>query len=152
MSDLVEWLRACIAEDEERINYIPDLTVVLNSHGDVSARGEGWFEIDDCDLCGKHFFDGSEDVVEQSWWEHRDEAHHRAHVLAVCKAHREIVDWVIVNAVDVDNEWGDGCTAEQIRAGECHDRQTATALEPLRALALAYADRPGFREDWRPTC
>ena len=48
-----------------------------------------------------------------------------ARVLAVCEAKREIVDW-------------HGLTLE-------HD-----ACRTLRALALPYADRPDYREEWRP--
>lgn len=122
MSDLTEWLLACIAEDETLAEAAAETW--------DSDRDGGWFN-GLWDETGTHV--------------RRNDP---AHVLAVCKAHRAIIDWFFWNAEAIDGEWGDGCDVEQIRAGECHDRHVAQSLRPLRALATIYADRPGWREEW----
>lgn len=56
-----------------------------------------------------------------------------AHVLAVCEAHRRIVEAVTTGAFYRDT---DGTLFP-------------SALAILRPLAAIYADRDGFREEWR---
>jgi len=138
MSDLIEWLLACITEDE----------VVAKEAQENSTGGGRWW------------VDGPAEKSRKFWvyatgekFAHVQIADHiarydPAHVLAICKAHREIVDWFLWNAEAIDGEWGDGCDVEQIRAGQCHDRHVAQSLRPLRTLATIYADRPGWREEW----
>jgi len=111
MSDLVEWLRACIAEDEAealewRRRCSPSLPTLAEP----------------------------------------------AHVLAVCAAHRAIVE---LHANDDgncstcgdENGWtGDG------DGGEFFDNDRSAVDFPcdtIKALAGIYADRPGYREEWR---
>lgn len=135
LTDLTEWLLACIAEDEADARTAQGETTGT-AFGDYAAeevldlaRSEG------APKSGLQHFEG--------WMP--------ARVLAVCQAHRAIVDLIFENAEVADGEWGCGHTAAQIRAGECSDRGTrAEARETLARLALAYADRPGCREEWKP--
>lgn len=143
---ITEFLLARIEEREARINYLPDPEVVLNAHGNVSARGDGWVTRGDCDLCGQYMFDGNEVVTEEAWWRHREEAHERPYVLAECEAKRRIVEhyadlaqaWdTIADALDDGfNEGGDD--------GEDEDVLPLT----LRLLALPYADHPDYDPAW----
>jgi hypothetical protein len=65
-----------------------------------------------------------------------------AHVLAVCAAHRRIVD--LSDAIDAEMRNLAGTPAEHIAVA----RRSACDVA-LTALATAYADRPGFQEAWR---
>jgi hypothetical protein len=57
-----------------------------------------------------------------------------AHVLAECEAKRRIISGFIQDFQPT--KYGQGRVDEQRRV--------------LRLLALPYADRPGYREEWRP--
>lgn len=64
-------------------------------------------------------------------------------VLAECEAKRRIINDVIpeVNGMDdrIEGEWGHGL------AGPHEESKLLLSL-----LALPYADRPGYREEWKP--
>lgn len=66
-----------------------------------------------------------------------------ARVLVECEAKRRIISDVIpeVNGMDdrIEGEWGHGLTGP-------HEEGKLL----LSLLALPYADRPGYREEWKP--
>lgn len=119
MSNLTEWLLACIAEDEAVARAAQE-----QSENTGSRR---WY------------VDGPAEKSRKFWvyatgekFAHVQIADHiarndPAHVLAVCKAHREIIDeaWLATDS-DYDILWA------------------------AKTLALAYADRPGYRKEWKP--
>lgn len=69
-------------------------------------------------------------------------------VLAEVEAKRQLLAFAARNAWDVDGEWGDGCTLEDIVAGKCDDRGRDAYMEVARPLAAPYAGREGWDEDW----
>lgn len=75
------------------------------------------------------------------WWKR---------VMAECEAKRRIIKWAAENAWNIDGEWGDGHTAQEIAAGCCTDYGNDALMKPLKALALPYADHPDYDETWRP--
>jgi hypothetical protein len=145
--EIAEFLRACIAEDERRLD-LPDYDVVLNSEGEMSARGDGWVTRGDCPICGAYMFDGTEAVTEEAWWDHAEATHQRSHVLAECDAKLRIVE--------LHEPWSGGyeCPTCAEGAGQDHGEIVVEHMHSpcptLRFLALPYADRPGYREEWRP--
>ena len=120
MSDLTDWLLACIAAEESAANAV--------------ENGPGEIQRTYYDRLGVSTSDGE---------------FHRAYltidparVLAVCKAHRAIVE---------------GHTPKHGECRVCFDRDYCTAGDyvfedwpcpTLRAIASIYADRPGWREEW----
>ena len=64
--------------------------------------------------------------------------------LAWCATIRQIVA-----AVDVLTG-GDKTYAERLQHTDDQDARYVIARDILRLLALPYADRPGYREEWRP--
>jgi hypothetical protein len=72
-------------------------------------------------------------------------------VLTEVAAKRKLIDFAFAYASEVDDERGDGHTAEQIRAGECADHGGQAYIDVLRLLALPYADHPDYDENWRPS-
>jgi hypothetical protein len=86
----------------------------------------------------------------------------RPHVLAVCAAHRRIVERHQPTPMLDHYEYGCTCGFSDHRWSECracgahlddegeYDRGIRGRVCPdLAALASIYADRPGFREEWR---
>lgn len=124
ITDLTQWLTE-IWEQQERAYRHPPAFV----EDPTSARSPGWGNLGDhCEMCGAYQFSGVESVVEEAWYEHMDRAHDRRFVLARIAADREIVSGPQTGSPDGWDEWA------------------AT----VRLLATAYADRPGYREEWRP--
>ena len=72
-----------------------------------------------------------------------------ARVLAEVAAKREIIKVVLWYEAKIDGEWGCCHSEDSIGEGNCPGRQP-NDIEVLRLLALPYADRPGYRESWRP--
>jgi hypothetical protein len=72
-----------------------------------------------------------------------------AWVLADIAAKRALIDYAFGNASNIDSEWGDGCSPEQIRAGECRDTGGRAAMIPLRLLAAPHSEHPDFKPEWR---
>lgn len=114
---LAEWLLGCIAEDEQVAWEAAD-----DGYGAIDWAGES----------------GPTDV--------HIARHDPAHVLAVCDAHRRIVEL----ADDASTDRGTVILEFCVGSAEIEE---AWATDPgaliLKALATAYADRPGFREEWR---
>lgn len=133
MSDLVEFLLARIAEDQLRVDSIPDW------HSTDSARGPGWGSRGSyCPLCDHYMFDGTEVVTEEAWWDHMENVHRRTRVLAECEAKRRII--AEVREADLASDAPDNIEISSILARDL-----------LRLLALPYADHPDYRDEWRPT-
>jgi hypothetical protein len=111
MDDLVEWLRACLTEDEQVARACP---------------GDGAWTAEDIGIYGA---DLSPEVRAHM------AVHDPARVLREIAAKRDLLRF-----------------AEGIR--DHHETFTAGVAarleETLRLFALAYADRPGYREEWRP--
>jgi len=143
MTTLTDFLLARIAEDEYRLD-LPEGLVVLNSHGEVSARGDGWVSRGECPVCGAYQYDGTESVTEDAWWEHAETVHQRARVLAECDAKRRIIE-AADEATGLDMQ-----VDSEFRIERRDERQEPYIGDViLRALALPYADHPDYREEWR---
>lgn len=124
MSDLVEWLRACIAEDE---------TAARRAQGGTTGTAFGAYAAEEVlDLARSEGAPGSGLQHFEGWMP--------ARVLAVCQAHRTLIDVALENA--------NGTDMRQLAAGEVPDSRTWEAVHII--IAAAYADRPGYREEWKP--
>jgi hypothetical protein len=75
--------------------------------------------------------------------------HDPARVLAECESKRGIVEICASDIVDVDGDDGDGWCWEPAD-WRWHAMMQEDAYRRLKLLALPYADRPGYREEWRP--
>jgi phage-related protein len=118
---IADFLLARIKEDERSVD-VPDW------HCTDSARGEGWGSRgDECPICGRYMFDGTESATEDAWEMHMADAHGR--VLAECESKRRIV-------------------ARRVRLIE-RGFVTEGVLNDLMDLALPYADHSDWREEWR---
>lgn len=142
MTTLTDFLLARIAEDQSRLD-LPEASVVLNSHGEISARGEGWVTRGDCPVCGAYQYDGTESVTEDAWWEHAETVHQRTRVLAECEAKQRIIS----NALTL-NEQADEMTDDNPNHASFQGQALAWRVA-LRFLALPHADHPDYREEWR---
>ncbi len=69
-------------------------------------------------------------------------------VLDLCAAHRQIVE--LHDAYDTPQQMTYGTIVACAECGSVDDSPVAWPCPTLRALATAYADRPGYREEWRP--
>ncbi|MFI8531784.1 DUF6221 family protein [Streptomyces aquilus] len=137
MDDLVQWLRAQLDEDE-RI-----------ARAAASVRGpdwwfEGYFEDMDGQVLAGMVLDRGSSAVRSLAMTTRSDAegehavrHDPARVLRQVDAERRLLD---VHALN-------GWVCDTCDNGEVE--QTFPCLT-LRLLALPYADRPGYREEWRP--
>jgi hypothetical protein len=153
---LTGFLLARIAEDEVRVTTIPDWYCT------DSARGEGWGSRGDCRLCGHYMFDGTEDVTEQAYYEHLEDTHRRARVLAECEAKRRIVELHKIEVAAfrayggeegvtfVEPDSFEDITTRRWMCSTCHNIGDDGPCSTLRLLALPYADHPDYDDPWRP--
>lgn len=142
--DLVEWLTARIAEDEERAR---EMLIAFPTPWELSDRGwmakltadgpafrqlaslEQWPGQPDCSWLGDFIrhLDG--------WNPDR--------VLVECDSKRRIIAEVVpeIDALDdqIEGEWGHGGSGP-------HEESRLL----LKLMALPYVDREGYREEWRP--
>jgi hypothetical protein len=138
MTDLVEWLKAQL-DDDERVareatpgpwhlaHEGQDLRLESSVQGAAVAEWtyvvRPWVpaDWDDCD---------TRDPAHIARWD-------PARVLREVEAKRQIVE---------QHDWGNCCTGDSpVRASDPNWR-----CPTLRALASVYADRPGYDEAWRP--
>jgi hypothetical protein len=70
-----------------------------------------------------------------------------ARLSAECAAKRAIVAEQFGYLEAMDGEWGDGCSAQQIRAGDCYNLGVQE-MPILRHLAAVYAGHPDYRPEW----
>jgi hypothetical protein len=75
--------------------------------------------------------------------------HDPARVLREIDVKRQILRQAFEHAATIDGEWGCCHDADEIEAGHCEE-QRPNDLRLLRLLALPYAGRPGYREEWAP--
>lgn len=75
--------------------------------------------------------------------------HDPARVLREVEAKRQMIEVAPMAAEAVDGEHGCCHRASEILAGEC-PAFPPSQLRVLQLLALSYADRPGYRAEWRP--
>jgi hypothetical protein len=124
MDDLVQWLRAQLDEDERTARA---------TIWDGSGNKLDWELIASAtvDVGGDEFYVGDRTIANHMMaWE-------PARVLREIDAKRQIIS-------EHDTEgWKIG---DRVHDCQWTDRPCRT----LRLLALPYADRPGYREEWRP--
>jgi hypothetical protein len=133
MDDLIAFMRAQLEADGEVLQGSGDLGWVtfLDENGGMrhtsaasTAFDEGWF------IDGDERTDFARAVV----------VHREAERLADVRAKRQIMDL----HPTVPEDW-----ATDI-AGDCRTCSEPAPCRTVRALALPYADRPGYCEEWRP--
>lgn len=81
---LTEFLNARY-DERERMYEVPEFQEV------ESARGPGWGNRGDCDICWASQYDGTESVTEEAYIEHLENAHQMTWALADIAAKRAIV-------------------------------------------------------------
>jgi hypothetical protein len=126
VEDLVQWLRAQLDEDARiaRAVTTPGTWRVGSSHGGSTVEGDGWTVGNADELDAAHIA-----------------RHDPARVLREIDAKRQVLDWYQQRAA-VDSRGEDPDDYENV---------TGSTLETVvQILALPYADRPGYREEWRP--
>lgn len=144
-TDLASWLLEQIAEDERRAKA---MATEYPTPWDVADRG--WMARVVAD--GPHFHEvirvEQHQVSETAWLTdviQHVETWNPARVLAECEAKRQIIEQAaeatgLDMQVDSDRRVG--------RRDESTEPYVGDVI--LRALALPYADRPGYRPEWRP--
>jgi hypothetical protein len=126
MADLTAWLLAQIGADERVAERALDVSTDLGQQTSWSSFSVG-------------------DVVEEAIV--HQEAWSPTRVLAECEAKRRIVDLHPVVGDDVCDTCVVGKRGYPLQPNSTPERWPCGTL---RALALAYADRPGYQDDWRP--
>ena len=124
MDDLVEWLLACIADDEAVAQ------LVSNWGGHVEHEMDGFSA------------NARRYAVEMT----------PARVLATCAALRAVIDLHPLDPIKTYS-WGTmggGCNLCDHDCNGGGDTFGRGPCDTLRALATAYADRPGYRQEWKP--
>lgn len=173
---LAEWLLEQIADDESR--YGDSRTVPNPSEQIVCPCGEkgfltswgsrleishsrgwvppeiraGWVMGDGHSITQTHVLEGAEAAAVRAAWPLAESS---ARVLAECEARRRIIEIHADGRAelrypgdDLDDEFA-GMPAWCVRCEVDHQGER-WPCETLRLLAAPYADRPGFREEWRP--
>lgn len=144
MDDLVTWLRVQLDEDEQ---------TARDAKGEAPTETGVWTLVDNREhRAGAHIkvVDPLGYEVTENWevnsrpWDTLPHIarHDPARVLREVEAKRRILDEIVplIDQMDaqIESEWGSGLgpTGESDRL--------------VKLLALPYADRPGYREEWRP--
>ena len=125
MDDLVRWLGAQLDEDER---------IARAASGRNWLPADGWLINEDMHLC---------EVDDAPTLEHIA-VHDPARVLREIDAKRRIVQALESAEVAVRNT-EPGKEPHELMTGAVNSLRAA-----VRMLAAVYADRPGFREEWRP--
>lgn len=145
---LIEWLRAQLDENER--------AALAASPGPWAIGFHDREDPDDVpvsDALGRAICDSPDDGVRGG--HSAADAHHIAtwdptRVLAEVKAKRAIIIQQLNYAVEIDGEWGCGCTYERIEAGQCPEFDTPQSFPLLLALVGPYAGREGW-DEWSVT-
>ena len=124
MTDLASWLLEQIAEDERQVDELRE-----SDYGDRTLIQEDW--------SGDGIYAPDLNDFGGLWIT-------PARVLAECEAKRRIID------EHPKTDRYDESIAFCLTCENGHARPGAYPCYTLRLLALPYADRPGFREEWRP--
>ncbi|MFB7162349.1 DUF6221 family protein [Streptomyces sp. NPDC056242] len=135
MDDLVQWLGEQLDEDARVARRAGDSFRQIGETGVIVAT-----DGDRAEECASANWAGiAEHIVK----------HDPARVLREIDAKRQLLRKVFEYEAMIDSEWGCSHDADAIRTGLCSETQP-NDVEALRLLALPYADRPGYREEWRP--
>ncbi|SHI67709.1 DUF6221 family protein [Streptomyces sp. 3214.6] len=139
MDDLVQWLRAQLDEDDRIARAAAEELEGLE------LGGEWWYDGQYVETVREHTMVavGSQDFMDPATGRHIAEWD-PARVLREIDAKRQLV-CAYEEAVSAFNDSGPALTS--------YDRLTGSVSSLRRAielLALPYADRPGYREEWRP--
>ena len=128
-TDLIAWLRAQLDEDER---IAVDAALLADSERWTASARNGWDEIRD----------GRRRRVAEARNDERTHIarHDPARVLAEVEAKRRIID----RAAAFQDSTGVTLNVDSFTAIAAQMRSI------LRVLATAYADCPGYREEWRP--
>ena len=149
VDDLAQWLGAQLDEDERTARARRG---IFPSPG-VDEDGTVWLHIrpgGNAVIVRQHDpIEGYDDLAKLRDWADADDGWTLARVLREIDAKRQILRQAFQHAATIDGEWGCCHDAEAIKAGYCEEQQPSN-LPLLRLLALPYADRPGYREEWRP--
>lgn len=133
--DLIVWLRAALDEDEQ----VARATLADNVHGSwrtVPAESDiGLHEAVVDNYAGVRLATGPADINEHI------ARHDPARVLAEVAAKRRIIDLHGRDHECSIYDHGEISSCNYILDGDC---------STMRLLALPYAGRPGYREEWRP--
>lgn len=143
MDDLVQWLRAQLDEDERIVE-------VALRYVDADWR---WDEEENVALASSLTTSGRQEVAITADRWHRlmiegpgvvmhVAEHDPARVLREIDAKRRVIAW---HRRPTQEEFSSG--RHRTMGCRCYDGWPCTTL---RALALPYAGRPGYREEWRP--
>lgn len=152
---LADWLLACINDDEVKaraVDVSPDL------HGRYQRRlDDGRFVEHAPDRAEFYVMrvkrsgiDGMPENVQDRPATELFATLNPTRVLAECETKRRLIEWVFEHAERLDQEWDCCHRAAGIRLGECSGIGNIEATAALGLLALPLADRPGYREEWRP--
>jgi len=144
MDDRVTWLRAQLDDDERIARAVPDHR---QRNGELH-----WQEISPDsqpglvgDQCGNVVTLGGPGGTSR-WHGEHIARHDPARVLAEVDAKRRILDEVADEATGLDMQV-DG----EFRVGSRDEKAEPYLGDKLvRLLALPYADRPGYRHEWKP--
>lgn len=134
MTDLAEFLRARIADDELNArNADADQPWSANMQGDLA-----WIETQ---FTGRSVasFQRFEDAWHAAWWQ-------PLRALAECEAKRRIVEH---HARVPDDEGDPAADLCAVCSANGPDAQ-GWPCDTLRLLTLPYADHPDYRSEWRP--
>jgi hypothetical protein len=133
VNELVEWLRAQLDEDERVAKAVARQADLRPSRRGRTAQWSAYLEggddgwaIESAD--GDHSF-----VVVVESVAHHIARHDPARVLVEVEAKRRLLDWLV-----------------QVAAVADADSYPIDSDTALRLLATVYADRPGYRDEWRP--
>jgi hypothetical protein len=136
MSELVEWLHACLDEDERVARAVKPLGVVYVMGGEAV----------DHEFIHARFVVAGEDGYPTRQTDREAQAHFArwdpTRVLAEVDAKRRILDLH-------DSDGGHECAGGSDSYGSVtvYDAPCPT----VRLLALPYAGQPGYRDEWRPS-
>lgn len=129
MNDLVEWLRGQLDEDERALRV-----------GVIDAEGAWW-----CTRCGGGFSDVRR-LDDHLFAEHGGREWGPARMLAEVDAKRRVFD--LHGPVRLRSTRGAAETVTDCRM--CNHFPAQYPCGTLRLLALPYADRPGYQQEWAP--
>ncbi|MEU3161810.1 DUF6221 family protein [Streptomyces griseoincarnatus] len=148
MDDLVQWLRAQLDEDERMARAAGgEAWQWEHGYGDMCNDRTcpyGELATDEAVIMQVHGFDVRQDDRQVA---DHIAAHDPARVLSEIDAKRRLVD------LHTKDEYYDGCVICDNGNNSCgcmSGWHWTYPCDTLKILALPYADRPGYREEWRP--
>ncbi|MCX4575638.1 DUF6221 family protein [Streptomyces sp. NBC_01571] len=131
MDELIEWYGAQLDEDER----------IANEAGGQRGQWRLATPLDDAEL-------GDASWLRPPYLRHV-ERHDPARVLREVEAKRQILALHVPTPHQDEGDMWPGCTTCSWR-DEMEALRVRYPCKTVRLLALPYADRPGYREEWRP--